>query len=82
MPAVDSLLSIDLCIKTKQNLIYLFEMLQMLVGQERLPVMSEPREVRVGFPDLDKFESDIQNMLKVVEKHQELSEGDEKVCEH
>lgn len=57
-------------------------MLQMLVGQERLPVMSEPREVRVGFPDLDKFESDIQNMLKVVEKHQELSEGDEKVCEH
>ncbi|POI32729.1 hypothetical protein CIB84_003519, partial [Bambusicola thoracicus] len=52
---------------------------KMLVGQERLPVMSEPREVRVGFPDLDKFESDIQNMLKVVEKHQELSEGDEKL---
>uniref|UniRef100_A0A669P6L8 Utrophin n=1 Tax=Phasianus colchicus TaxID=9054 RepID=A0A669P6L8_PHACC len=54
---------------------------KMLVGQERLPVMPEPREVRVAFPDLEKFESDIQNMLKVVEKHQELSEEDEKVCE-
>uniref|UniRef100_A0A8C9FIP8 Calponin-homology (CH) domain-containing protein n=1 Tax=Pavo cristatus TaxID=9049 RepID=A0A8C9FIP8_PAVCR len=52
---------------------------KILVGQERLPVMSEPREVRVAFPDLEKFESDIQNMLKVVEKHQELSEGDEKL---
>lgn len=55
--------------------------LQMLVGQERLPVTSEPHEVGVAFPDLEKFESDLQNMLKVVEKHQELSEGDEKVCE-
>lgn len=54
--------------------------LQILVGQERLPVVSEPREVRVGFPDLEKFESDIQNMLKVVEKHLELSGEDEKVC--
>uniref|UniRef100_A0A669PA10 Utrophin n=1 Tax=Phasianus colchicus TaxID=9054 RepID=A0A669PA10_PHACC len=52
---------------------------KMLVGQERLPVMPEPREVRVAFPDLEKFESDIQNMLKVVEKHQELSEEDEKL---
>ncbi|XP_037986562.1 utrophin isoform X4 [Motacilla alba alba] len=52
---------------------------KMLVGQERLPVMSEPREVRVAFPDLDKFESDIQNMLKVVEKHLELSGEDEKL---
>lgn len=54
--------------------------LQILVGQERLPVMSEPREVRVALPDLEKFESDIQNMLKVVEKHLELSGEDEKVC--
>uniref|UniRef100_A0A8B9TBD6 Utrophin n=1 Tax=Anas platyrhynchos TaxID=8839 RepID=A0A8B9TBD6_ANAPL len=52
---------------------------KMLVGQERLPVTSEPHEVRVAFPDLEKFESDLQNMLKVVEKHQELSEGDEKL---
>uniref|UniRef100_A0A803XQM9 Utrophin n=1 Tax=Meleagris gallopavo TaxID=9103 RepID=A0A803XQM9_MELGA len=34
---------------------------------------------RVAFPDLEKFESDVQNMLKVVEKHQELSEEDEKL---
>uniref|UniRef100_A0A8B9PIA9 Utrophin n=1 Tax=Apteryx owenii TaxID=8824 RepID=A0A8B9PIA9_APTOW len=52
---------------------------KMLVGQERLPVMSEPHEVRVAFPDLDRFESDIQNMLKAVEKHLELSEEDEKL---
>ncbi|KAM6083392.1 utrophin [Chlamydotis macqueenii] len=52
---------------------------KMLVGQERLPVMSEPREVRVTFPDIEKFESDIQNMLKVVEKHPELSGEDEKL---
>ncbi|XP_072186986.1 utrophin isoform X1 [Excalfactoria chinensis] len=52
---------------------------KMLVGQERLSVMSESREVRVVFPDLEKFESDVQNMLKVVEKHQELSEEDEKL---
>ncbi|XP_039916052.1 utrophin isoform X4 [Hirundo rustica] len=52
---------------------------KMLVGQERLPVMSEPREARVAFLDLDKFESDIQNMLKVVEKHLELTGEDEKL---
>ncbi|XP_051469473.1 utrophin isoform X4 [Apus apus] len=52
---------------------------KMLVGQERLPGMSEPCEVRVAFPDLEKFETDIQNMLKVVEKHQELSGEDEKL---
>ncbi|OXB67291.1 hypothetical protein ASZ78_010715 [Callipepla squamata] len=52
---------------------------KMLVGQDRLPVMSEPHEVRVAFPDLEKFESDLQNMLKLVEKHQELSEEDEKL---
>ncbi|XP_066035003.1 utrophin isoform X2 [Chamaea fasciata] len=52
---------------------------KMLVGQERLPVMSEPREAGVAFLDLDKFESDIQNMLKVVERHLELSGEDEKL---
>ncbi|XP_075002340.1 utrophin isoform X5 [Calonectris borealis] len=51
---------------------------KMLVGPERLTGMSEPREVRVAFPDLEKFESDIQSMLKVVEKHLELSGEDEK----
>ncbi|KAM6271852.1 utrophin isoform 1-T1 [Spheniscus humboldti] len=52
---------------------------KMLVGQERLPVMSEPCEVRVAFPDLEKFEGDIQNMLKVVERHLDLSGEDEKL---
>ncbi|XP_023779305.1 utrophin isoform X4 [Cyanistes caeruleus] len=52
---------------------------KMLVGQERLPVMSEPHEARVAFLDLDKFESEIQSMLKVVEKHLELSGEDEKL---
>uniref|UniRef100_A0A663MQL5 Utrophin n=1 Tax=Athene cunicularia TaxID=194338 RepID=A0A663MQL5_ATHCN len=52
---------------------------KMLVGQERLPVMSEPCEVRVAFPDLEKFECDLQNMLKAVEKHLELSGEDEKL---
>uniref|UniRef100_A0A8C0BZ14 Utrophin n=1 Tax=Buteo japonicus TaxID=224669 RepID=A0A8C0BZ14_9AVES len=52
---------------------------KMLVGQERLPVVSEPREVGVAFPDLEKFECDIQNMLKVVEKHLEMSGEDEKL---
>ncbi|XP_069708268.1 utrophin isoform X5 [Phaenicophaeus curvirostris] len=54
---------------------------KMLVGQERLPVMSEPCEVRIAFPDLEKFECDIQNMLKVVERHLELSGEDEKLDE-
>ncbi|XP_061327414.1 utrophin isoform X1 [Pezoporus flaviventris] len=52
---------------------------KMLVGQERHPVTSEPREVRAAFPDLEKFEGDIQNMLKVVDKHLELSGEDEKL---
>ncbi|XP_050170366.1 utrophin isoform X6 [Myiozetetes cayanensis] len=52
---------------------------KMLLGQERLPVVSEPHEVKVAFTDLEKFESDIQNVLKVVEKHVELSGEDEKV---
>ncbi|XP_030302441.1 utrophin [Calypte anna] len=50
---------------------------KMLVGQERLPGMSEPCEARGPFPDLEKFETDIQTMLRVVEKHQELSGEDE-----
>uniref|UniRef100_A0A8C3N4D4 Uncharacterized protein n=1 Tax=Geospiza parvula TaxID=87175 RepID=A0A8C3N4D4_GEOPR len=45
--------------------------------------MNEPQnllgESVVAFLDLDKFESDIQNMLKVVEKHLELSGEDEKL---
>lgn len=53
----------------------------MLVGQERLPDMSEPCEVRVAFTDLERFECDIQNMIKVVDKHLEFSGEDEKVCE-
>ncbi|XP_054018725.1 utrophin isoform X4 [Dryobates pubescens] len=52
---------------------------KMLVGQERLPVMSESHELRGAFPDLEKFESDIQSMLKIVEKHLELSGEDEKM---
>ncbi|XP_027543095.1 utrophin isoform X2 [Neopelma chrysocephalum] len=52
---------------------------KMLLGQERLPVVSEPHEVKVAFTDLEKFESDIQNVLKVVEKHLELSGEDEKL---
>ncbi|XP_050170367.1 utrophin isoform X7 [Myiozetetes cayanensis] len=52
---------------------------KMLLGQERLPVVSEPHEVKVAFTDLEKFESDIQNVLKVVEKHVELSGEDEKL---
>ncbi|XP_032538252.1 utrophin isoform X2 [Chiroxiphia lanceolata] len=52
---------------------------KMLLGQERLPVVSEPHEVKVAFTDVEKFESDIQNVLKVVEKHLELSGEDEKL---
>ncbi|XP_027744022.1 utrophin [Empidonax traillii] len=52
---------------------------KMLLGQERLPVVSEPHEVKVAFTDLEKFESDLQNVLKVVEKHVELSGEDDKL---
>ncbi|XP_064505095.1 utrophin isoform X3 [Pseudopipra pipra] len=52
---------------------------KVLLGQERLPVVSEPHEVKVAFTDVEKFESDIQNVLKVVEKHLELSGEDEKL---
>uniref|UniRef100_A0A8C3T104 Utrophin n=1 Tax=Chelydra serpentina TaxID=8475 RepID=A0A8C3T104_CHESE len=55
------------------------------VGQEPLPyafpVEPEPQEPEVASPDLDKFESDLQNMLKVVEKHMESSDEDEKMDE-
>ncbi|KAG6937049.1 utrophin, partial [Chelydra serpentina] len=58
---------------------------KMHVGQEPLPyafpVEPEPQEPEVASPDLDKFESDLQNMLKVVEKHMESSDEDEKMDE-
>ncbi|XP_026505322.1 utrophin [Terrapene carolina triunguis] len=56
---------------------------KILVGQEPLPykfpVEPEPQEPEVASADLDKFESDLQNMLKVVEKHMESSDEDEKM---
>ena len=42
-------------------------------------VTSEAFEVGVPFSDLEKLESDIDNMLKVMEKHLESSDEDEKV---
>uniref|UniRef100_A0A8C4WH01 Utrophin n=1 Tax=Gopherus evgoodei TaxID=1825980 RepID=A0A8C4WH01_9SAUR len=58
---------------------------KILVGQEPLPytfpVEPEPQEPGVASADLDKFESDLQNMLKVVEKHMESSDEDEKMDE-
>ncbi|KAH1173870.1 hypothetical protein KIL84_017709 [Mauremys mutica] len=58
---------------------------KILVGQEPLPykfpVEPEPQERGVASADLDKFESDLQNMLKVVEKHMESSDEDEKMDE-
>uniref|UniRef100_A0A8C3HV78 Utrophin n=1 Tax=Chrysemys picta bellii TaxID=8478 RepID=A0A8C3HV78_CHRPI len=58
---------------------------KILVGQEPLPykfpVEPEPQEPEVASADLDKFESDLQNMLKVVEKHMESSDEDEKMDE-
>lgn len=52
----------------------------MLVGQERVPVMSELHKPGEPSADLDEFESDLRNMLKVVEKHMESSDEEEKVC--
>ncbi|XP_067398337.1 utrophin [Emydura macquarii macquarii] len=58
---------------------------KILVGQEplpyKVPVEPEPQELGVASADLDKFESDLQNMLKVVEKHMESSDEDEKLDE-
>ncbi|XP_006024299.1 utrophin isoform X2 [Alligator sinensis] len=52
---------------------------KMLVGQERVPVMSELHKPGEASADLDEFESDLRNMLKVVEKHMESSDEEEKV---
>ncbi|XP_035556968.1 utrophin isoform X4 [Canis lupus dingo] len=57
----------------------------LLIGQEPLSyqrlVTTEAFEADVLFSDLEKLESDIENMLKVVEKHLEFSGEDEKVDE-
>lgn len=56
---------------------------QLLIGQEPLSyqhlVTTEAFEADVPFSDLEKLENDIENMLKVVEKHLESSNEDEKV---
>uniref|UniRef100_A0A8C8VJ87 Utrophin n=1 Tax=Pelusios castaneus TaxID=367368 RepID=A0A8C8VJ87_9SAUR len=56
---------------------------KILVGQEplhyKVPLQPEPQELAVASAELDKFESDLQNMLKVVEKHMESSDEDEKL---
>ncbi|KAF3831982.1 hypothetical protein GH733_000794, partial [Mirounga leonina] len=55
---------------------------KLLIGQEPLAyqclVTTEAFEADVLFSDLEKLESDIENMLKVVEKHLEFSDEDEK----
>ncbi|XP_016079391.1 PREDICTED: utrophin [Miniopterus natalensis] len=57
----------------------------LLIGQEPLSyqhlVTTEAFEADVPFSDLEKLENDIENMLKVVEKHLESSNEDEKVDE-
>lgn len=56
---------------------------QLLIGQDPLSypclVTTEAFEVGVPFSDLEKLENDIDNMLKVMEKHLESSDEDEKV---
>lgn len=56
---------------------------QLLIGQEPLSqqslVTTEALEAYVPYSDLQKLESDIDSMLKVVEKHLESSNEDEKV---
>ncbi|XP_027977251.1 utrophin isoform X6 [Eumetopias jubatus] len=58
---------------------------KLLIGQEPLAyqclVATEAFEADVLFSDLEKLESDIENMLKVVEKHLEFSDEDEKMDE-
>ena len=55
----------------------------MLIGQEPVSyqslVAAEAFEAEVPLSDLEKLENDIENMLKVVEKHLESSHEDEKV---
>lgn len=56
---------------------------QLLIGQEPVSyqslVATEAFEAEVPLSDLEKLENDIENMLKVVEKHLESSHEDEKV---
>lgn len=58
-------------------------LLQLLIGQEPLSyqclVTPEAFEANVPLSDLEKLENDIENMLKVTEKHLETSNEDEKV---
>ncbi|XP_042109512.1 utrophin isoform X11 [Ovis aries] len=58
---------------------------KLLIGQEPLSypclVTTEAFEVGVPFSDLEKLENDIDNMLKVMEKHLESSDEDEKMDE-
>uniref|UniRef100_A0A452I4P7 Calponin-homology (CH) domain-containing protein n=1 Tax=Gopherus agassizii TaxID=38772 RepID=A0A452I4P7_9SAUR len=51
------------------------------VSQHIKSAKVKPQEPGVASADLDKFESDLQNMLKVVEKHMESSDEDEKMDE-
>ncbi|XP_030052433.1 utrophin isoform X2 [Microcaecilia unicolor] len=50
---------------------------KMLVGQES-PTTSETQQSEETSADLDTFESDLQNMLNIVEKHMESTDDDEK----
>ncbi|KAM5283325.1 utrophin isoform 4-T5 [Hipposideros larvatus] len=58
---------------------------KLLIGQEPLSyqclVTTEAFETDVPFSDLEKLEYDIENMLKVMEKHLETSNEDEKMDE-
>lgn len=58
---------------------------KLLIGQEPLSYQclatTEAFEADVPFSDLEKLENDIENMLKVVEKHLESSNEDEKTDE-
>ncbi|XP_054426045.1 utrophin isoform X3 [Pteronotus mesoamericanus] len=58
---------------------------KLLIGQEPLSyqsvVTTEAFEADVPLSDLEKLENDIENMLKVVEKHLESSNEDEKMDE-
>lgn len=53
----------------------------MRFSQETHKVKSEPHGIEVDSIDLDNFECELQDMLKIVEKHMESSEEDDKVWE-
>lgn len=58
-------------------------LLQLLIGQEPLSyqclVTTDAFEASVPYSDLEKLENDVENMLKVVDKHLESSDDSEKV---